>query len=75
MAGKPPCGKKIPANDASSNCNTINCLNCPLCYSFTIASFLSHSNLYRRTNTQYSDIEEKLISDYFNKAWKPPDAI
>jgi hypothetical protein len=75
MAGKMPCGKKNPAKNGSSACNITDCLKCPLCYSSTMQPLLSTGNPYYNLENQYPDFEEKLISHYFNKAWKPPDAI
>jgi hypothetical protein len=66
-------GKNKSNKSCPTKCEGVNCLNCPMCYNLVTPAALTASSPYFNLKIQYFVQKEKLRSDYFNKAWKPPD--
>jgi hypothetical protein len=71
-AGKPgePCGKNNP-RDCN---NSANCINCPLCFSATMAAPYHAGTPPRLCKRAYPVLPATPVTDYYSRCWKPPDA-
>jgi hypothetical protein len=72
MGNQMPCKKQGSGKEKSNNCGGMTCLNCPLGYSSMIQPAISIINPFFSGEHTYFPIDESLVSDYFNKSWKPP---
>jgi len=75
MTGKMGCGKKHSNKNNPNDCSGMNCINCPLGYNSTTQAFISVTDPSYHIEKDYFNLEERLISDYFYKAWKPPKTV
>ena len=56
--------------------NCVNdCINCPLFYTTTLSPFLFISIETFSVKKRYPSFSHYQVSDYFSKAWKPPNHV
>jgi hypothetical protein len=65
-----PCGKNNP-RDCN---NSANCINCPLCFSATMAVPYHAGALPLLCKRAYPTLPATPVTDYYGRCWKPPDA-
>ena len=72
MTEKPKSGK-CPSN-STDDCKTV-CITCPQFYTATISPVILLSFNFIELTKNFASYTETIISEFYAKAWKPPDDI